>query len=108
MKTLPHGRAFAQLELLVVIAIIAVLSGLLAIGLARAKASARSAKGPTTPLLSCSRLLEPAHAGMLPLQRGFEFRVGVRLERRPVQRRFEPFAVPRAESELDRQLACAD
>ena len=59
----------------------------------------------TTPLLLA---LQPAHARILFLQDRFEFWIRVRLERGPVERRFEPLALRRAKPEFHRQPAFAN
>src|SRR5437870_7375260 len=62
----------------------------------------------TSPALPASWIagpasLDPGHAGIFLLQRGFDFRIAVRFERGPVESGFQPFALRRAEPKLYRQ-----
>jgi len=57
---------------------------------------------------ACVPQLWPRHAGVLLQQSGFELWIAVRSERGPIEGGFQPFAVGRAEPELNRQVAFAD
>src|SRR5205823_2011707 len=61
----------------------------------------------SSPMTFKSLPLNPRHPRIFLLQRRLDFGIAVRLERRPIESRLQPFAIRRAEPEFYRQSAFA-